>query len=71
MIHPDDAARDGIAEGQMITVSGDGDSIQVPARITKHVNRGEALLVNSFSHQPVNKLMRKDNPITLVTVRSS
>jgi NADH-quinone oxidoreductase subunit G len=71
MIHPEDASRDGIMDNAAVTVANGEDSITVQARITEHVNRGEALLINSFSHEPVNKLMKKDDPITIVTVRSS
>ena len=71
MIHPEDAARDGIAENQVVTVSNGDESISVPARITTHVNRGEVLIINSFSNQPVNKLLSREDSITFVSVRSN
>ncbi|OGC92103.1 MAG: NADH dehydrogenase (quinone) subunit G [candidate division Zixibacteria bacterium RBG_16_53_22] len=69
LIHPEDAARDGIVENQAVTVSNSDESITVTARITTHVNRGEALLVNSFTGQPANKLMSRDSSITYVSVK--
>jgi NADH-quinone oxidoreductase subunit G len=69
LIHPEDAARDGIAENQAVVVSNNGESISLPARLTIHVNRGEALIVNSFSQEPVNKLMMKDDLVNFITVR--
>ena len=71
LIHPEDAARDGIAENQVVTVSNGDESISVPARITTHVNRGEVLIINSFSNQPVNKLLSREDSITFVSVRSN
>jgi NADH-quinone oxidoreductase subunit G len=71
MIHPDDASRDTIAENQVVRVSNGDGSISIPARITTHVNRGEALIINSFSQEPVNRLMKKEEPTTFISVKSA
>jgi NADH-quinone oxidoreductase subunit G len=68
LLHPEDAARDGISENQNVKISNNGSSITLPARTTEHVNRGEVLIINSFSQEPVNKILKKDEKVTFVTV---
>ncbi len=69
MIHPDDAASDGIADDQMVLISSGDTTLNLPAKLTRHVNRGEVLIINSFAENPVNSLMKKDNLITRVSVK--
>jgi predicted molibdopterin-dependent oxidoreductase YjgC len=70
LIHPDDAVREKITDDQLIEIRNDCGLITVPARITSHVNPGEILIVNSFTDNPVNKLMKHDRPITLVAAKA-
>jgi predicted molibdopterin-dependent oxidoreductase YjgC len=71
LMNPDDAARENISEGEIIKIGAEAVTIEATANITEKVNRGELLLLNSFSANPVNRLMNKDKPATCVLVRKS
>jgi NADH-quinone oxidoreductase subunit G len=68
-INPLDAADEGLANDQMVRIEADIAAINMPIKISDHVNRGEILIINTFSNNPVNRLMRKDKLSTYVSVR--
>ncbi len=69
IVHPLDAAKEGCDEGQVVRIASDGFALNIPINISEHVNQGEILIINSFSKNPVNKLMKKDMPVTFVSLR--
>jgi NADH-quinone oxidoreductase subunit G len=71
LMHPDDAAREGISDNQEAVISNNGSSITLPMRSTAHVNRGEILIINSFSVNPVNKIMSRGEAATFVSVKGA
>ena len=71
LIHPGDASRDGISDGDTVRVGNSQASIELTARVSEHVNRGEALIINSFSKNPVNKIMKRESQTTFVWVRKA
>jgi anaerobic selenocysteine-containing dehydrogenase len=71
LINPLDAAENGLEEKQVVRIGTDGITISLPIQISDLVNRGEILIINSFSKNPVNKLMKKDRSVTFVSVRKA
>jgi NADH-quinone oxidoreductase subunit G len=69
LINQEDAAKLGIAENQNVEIYNDRGTINLPAKVTHHVNRGELLVINSFSHNSANKLMNQNKPVTSVMLR--
>src|SRR5690606_12002068 len=49
-IHPDDAARFGIANGDSVSLASSEDSIVVPAEITSHIVPGVVSLPHGWGH---------------------
>ncbi len=70
-MHPDDAAREEISDGQVLRIGTAETALNLPVIITTGVNKGEILIVNSFSANPVNRLLKKGRPTTFVSVRKS
>jgi NADH-quinone oxidoreductase subunit G len=68
-MHPEDAAKEGIESGQKVRIGNRETAINVEAVVTDKVNQGEILVVNSFSDNPVNRLLNRDNNLTFVSVR--
>lgn len=50
LIHPDDAARHGIADGSEVTISSAAGQISVPARITDEIMPGVVSIPHGFGH---------------------
>ncbi len=71
LMHPMDAAKEGISEGNTVRVGTDTTAIAIPVTISESVNRGEVLIINSFSKNAVNRLTKKDRPVTFVSVRKA
>jgi anaerobic selenocysteine-containing dehydrogenase len=69
LIHPADASRDAINDGDLVRLGNDQFYLELDATITEHVNQGEVLVINSFSGNPVNKIMRRDSLTTFVSVK--
>ena len=55
-IHPDDAARLGVAEGQAVRVRSRRGQIEIPARITQRVPPGCVFLAFHYREAPANRL---------------
>jgi formate dehydrogenase (NADP+) alpha subunit len=55
-VHPDDAVRLGIADGEIVRVSSRRGALDVKARITKMVKPGEAFMTFHFYESPTNVL---------------
>jgi NADH-quinone oxidoreductase subunit G len=70
-INPDDAAKEGIEEGQAVRVGNSRSALNLRARLTDGVNKGEILIVNSFSDNPVNRLMDRAKSVTSVSLGKS
>ena len=68
-LHPLDAAELGLPDDLIARIGNENTSINIPIKISKRVNRGEILVVNSFCNNPVNRIMKKDRPVTYVSVR--
>ncbi len=71
MIHPADALAEELSDGQKAKIASETGAITIPLRISEVVNRGEILIINSFAGNPVNALMKKDKPVTFVSVRKA
>jgi anaerobic selenocysteine-containing dehydrogenase len=67
-IHPKDAMKEGIVNGQLARIGSEAGTLSVTVRATSCVNKGELLLINSFSDSPANRLMTKGRPATFVSV---
>jgi NADH-quinone oxidoreductase subunit G len=70
-INPEDAGKEGVAEGQVIRIGNGRSALNLRARLTDRVNRGEILIVNSFSENPVNRLMDRTKAVTSVSMGKS
>ena len=70
-INPHDAESEGIEDGQVVRVGNSRSALNLRARLTGGVNRGEILIVNSFSDNPVNRLMDRTKPVTSVSLGKS
>ena len=68
-LHPDDARREEISDGQVARIGTEATALNIPVKVTSRVNKGEILIVNSFSGNPVNRLMKRGRRATLVSVR--
>jgi NADH-quinone oxidoreductase subunit G len=69
LVNPLDAAEIGLSDNQTARIENDNTAINIPIRVSDQVNQGEILVINSFSKNPVNRLMKKDRRITYVSVR--
>ncbi|MDQ8702998.1 molybdopterin oxidoreductase family protein [Streptomyces sp. LHD-70] len=49
-IHPEDAARAGIADGQPVRIKGAGGEVEAPAEVTRAVRRGVVSLPHGWGH---------------------
>ncbi|MEE9553594.1 MAG: NADH-quinone oxidoreductase subunit NuoG [candidate division Zixibacteria bacterium] len=70
-LHPDDALSLEISNGNHVRIGTEGTAVNLPIEVSDKVNKGEILIENSFSENPVNRLLNKDNPITFVSVRKN
>jgi len=70
-MHPEDARKEGIEEGQVVRIGNQETGINLAVRITDEINKGEILIVNSFEKNPVNRLMKRDHKATFVSVRKT
>ncbi|MEU3599568.1 molybdopterin oxidoreductase family protein [Streptomyces sp. NPDC006798] len=61
-IHPDDAARHGLADGDPVRISADGGSVEAPVEITDTVRTGVVSLPHGWGH---------DRPGTRLTVAAA
>ncbi|MFS8629970.1 MAG: formate dehydrogenase H subunit alpha, selenocysteine-containing, partial [Bacillales bacterium] len=55
-IHPDDAARLGLEDGEMVTVSSRRGSVRVPAKVTDKVKPGLVFMSFHWRDVPTNVL---------------
>lgn len=70
-INPRDASSLEISNGNHVRIGTEETAINLPVKVSEKVNHGEILVVNSFSENPINRLLNKDNPITYVSVRKN
>ncbi len=70
-IHPKDAEKESLEDGQVVRIGNDETAINVAIEITVHVNEGEILILNSFDDNPVNRLMKLGEKTTFVSVRKT
>jgi len=69
LMHPEDARREGLIDDQIVSISNNNGSLNLPLKTTTHINKSEILIVNSFSQNPINRLMSRDSLTTFVSVR--
>jgi formate dehydrogenase major subunit len=55
-IHPEDAKKFGLEEGERVRLSSRRGSIEIKVHITESVNRGEVFATFHFSEAPINRL---------------
>jgi len=55
-IHPDDAARHGVRDGDMVALSSRRGTIRIKARLTTAVKPGEVFASFHFAESPINRL---------------
>ena len=55
-MHPEDAKKLGIEEGELVRLSSRRGSIEIKVHITESVNRGEVFATFHFSEAPINRL---------------
>ncbi|UCC78454.1 MAG: NADH-quinone oxidoreductase subunit NuoG [Candidatus Zixiibacteriota bacterium] len=67
-MHPDDAAKEGVEAGQAVRIGNKETGINIKVKITNEVNKGEILILNSFEDNPVNRLLKRDEKVTFVSV---
>jgi anaerobic selenocysteine-containing dehydrogenase len=53
LVHPDDAARHGIADGVLVTVTSEAGSLDVPAEVTDEMKPGVVSLPHGWGHDKV------------------
>jgi predicted molibdopterin-dependent oxidoreductase YjgC len=70
-MNPGDAQKEGIEAGQVVRIGNTETGINIAVKVTKDVNKGEILIVNSFEKNPVNRLMNRDEKTTFVSVRKT
>jgi anaerobic selenocysteine-containing dehydrogenase len=70
-IHPDDAKRERISDTQVVRIGTKETALNLRVTVTDRVNAGEILVVNSFAENPFNRLSKKGEPITHVSVRKN
>ncbi|HEY3249350.1 MAG TPA: NADH-quinone oxidoreductase subunit NuoG [bacterium] len=70
MIHPDDAARGGIVDGDAVVVSSPAASLALRARVSAAIARGDVYVPRGFDGTPVNLLTEPGRATTLVRVRA-
>jgi NADH-quinone oxidoreductase subunit G len=68
-LHPEDAAGEEIESGQVVRIGNEKTGINIAVQVTDKVNRGEILIVNSFDDNPVNRLLKRDEKVTFVSVK--
>lgn len=52
LVHPDDAARAGVSDGQRVRLSSDAGAIEVQAEVSDEVRPGVVSLPHGWGHQP-------------------
>lgn len=62
MMHPDDAAIIGAADGQLVTITGAVGSVQAPAEITDSVRPGVVSLPHGYGHDADGQAVATANP---------
>lgn len=70
-MHPDDANKEGISANQVVRIGTKETALNLHVKLTDRVNEGEILIVNSFAENPSNRLMKKGEPITYVSVKKN
>jgi formate dehydrogenase major subunit/formate dehydrogenase alpha subunit len=55
-IHPNDAGKLNLADGDLVKLSSKRGSIEIKIRITDSVNRGEVFSTFHYSEAPINRL---------------
>jgi len=69
LLHPDDAAAAGIADGDAVVVESAGASVALRSRVSDAVRRGDVFVPRGFDATPVNKLTDGD-PRVMVRIRA-
>jgi predicted molibdopterin-dependent oxidoreductase YjgC len=59
-MHPDDAAKMGLAEGQRVKIASRQGEIATRLNISKEVRPGELFMPFHYSESPVNRLTRDE-----------
>jgi NADH-quinone oxidoreductase subunit G len=70
-MHPEDVQKEGIEAGQVVRIGNAETGINLAVKVTDDVNEGEILIVNSFEKNPVNRVMKRDEKTTFVSVRKT
>jgi NADH-quinone oxidoreductase subunit G len=70
-MHPEDAVTLNIGDGNHVRIGTEDTALNLPVVISDRVNKGELLIENSFPENPVNRLLRRGEPITYVSVRKN
>jgi predicted molibdopterin-dependent oxidoreductase YjgC len=65
-----DAGREGLSDGQMVRIENSAGAINACVKVGASVNQGELLVINSFSQNPVNCLMKRDKMVNFVRVKT-
>jgi len=60
LMHPDDAAKMGLAEGQRVKIASRQGEIATQLNISEEVQPGELFMPFHYSESPVNRLTRDD-----------
>ena len=60
LMHPADAERLGLADGEMVRITSRRGSIQAPLRHSREVTEGELFMPFHFAEAPVNRLTRDE-----------
>lgn len=68
-INPEDAGSLDVSDGSLIRIGGEDTAINLPVAVSTRVNKGEILIENSFADNPANRLMKKGEAVTYVSLR--
>ena len=70
-INPHDAAALDITDGNYVRIGGLETAINLRAVVSDKINKGEILVENSFAENPVNRLKKRGEAITFVSLKKS
>ena len=68
-MHPEDARKEKVESGQVVRIGNKETAINIKVKVTDKVNKGELLILNSFEDNPVNRLLKRNEKATFVSVR--
>ncbi|UCE64910.1 MAG: NADH-quinone oxidoreductase subunit NuoG [Candidatus Zixiibacteriota bacterium] len=68
-MHPEDARKEEIESGQVVRIGNKETAINIKIKVTDKINKGELLILNSFEDNPINRLLKRNEKATFVSVR--